>query len=471
MSSLNQYFPFNNYLVRRFLNSWKQEDEHLWRQKAVDALSSKLKKQPNQQFNKLQLALEKKNRETPCVLLPRSQDGRLQVLHKKMLPHVMCCRIFRWPDLQSHQELKSLPNCQHPFQKKEGPEICVNPYHYARTEHVQIYPPGHRDMQSSNASPPPLSPLSPGSDCYSRPQFQNSPTYFSTASTSQNPIFQSTQNQLESPNQTFYSNQLPLSETNGWYGGTNGIGPNSLTYETQSPPPVYTKHDPQQLAQMPMDVMDDTHHMSSSFHSSDEPWCRIKYAELNQVIGEDFKGSSREVIVDGYTNPSVHNRRFSLCQLSSVNRSSRIEQTRSSIGRGICLENNDGQIYVTNLSEYSIFFQSKNRNQETKGELGQHTVIKVLPQQKEKIFDQNVFEVLVQEAMRSGEKRAYERLSALIEHCNIKMSFVKGWGVRYKAADVTSTPCWIEIQLLKPCKLLDQHIRFLTPSNNITSTS
>ncbi len=68
-----------------------------------------------------------------CVTIPRSLDGRLQVSHRKGLPHVIYCRVWRWPDLQSHHELKALECCEFPFGSKQK-DICVNPYHYRRVE-------------------------------------------------------------------------------------------------------------------------------------------------------------------------------------------------------------------------------------------------------------------------------------------------------------------------------------------------
>jgi hypothetical protein len=61
-----------------------------------------------------------------CVLL-------LQVSHRKGLPHVIYCRVWRWPDLQSHHELKPMENCRFPFSAKQK-EVCINPYHYKRVE-------------------------------------------------------------------------------------------------------------------------------------------------------------------------------------------------------------------------------------------------------------------------------------------------------------------------------------------------
>lgn len=63
----------------------------------------------------------------------RSLDGRLQVSHRKGLPHVIYCRLWRWPDLQSHHELRAVDLCEFAFHTKKD-EVCVNPYHYQRVE-------------------------------------------------------------------------------------------------------------------------------------------------------------------------------------------------------------------------------------------------------------------------------------------------------------------------------------------------
>lgn len=53
--------------------------------------------------------------------------------HRKGLPHVIYCRVWRWPDLQSHHELKAVDHCQFPFSAKQK-DVCINPYHYQRVE-------------------------------------------------------------------------------------------------------------------------------------------------------------------------------------------------------------------------------------------------------------------------------------------------------------------------------------------------
>ena len=63
----------------------------------------------------------------------------LQVSHRKGLPHVIYCRVWRWPDLQSHHELKPLEICEYPFSSKQK-EVCINPYHYKRVESPVLPP-------------------------------------------------------------------------------------------------------------------------------------------------------------------------------------------------------------------------------------------------------------------------------------------------------------------------------------------
>ena len=54
-------------------------------------------------------------------------------LIRKGLPHVIYCRLWRWPDLQNHHELKAIDSCQYAFHLKRD-DVCVNPYHYVRVE-------------------------------------------------------------------------------------------------------------------------------------------------------------------------------------------------------------------------------------------------------------------------------------------------------------------------------------------------
>ena len=87
----------------------------------------------------LEKVLANQNPCSECITLTRSLDGRLQVSHRKGLPHVIYCRIFRWPDLQNQHELRGIPSCKYTFASKQV-EICINPYHYERVIDTNILP-------------------------------------------------------------------------------------------------------------------------------------------------------------------------------------------------------------------------------------------------------------------------------------------------------------------------------------------
>lgn len=125
-------FSYTSPAVKRLLG-WKQGDEdEKWAEKAIDSLVKKLKKQRGG-LEELERALSQANAQTSCVTIPRSLDGRLQVSHRKGLPHVIYCRVWRWPDLQTHHELKPLDHCEFAYSRNKN-EVCINPYHYRRVE-------------------------------------------------------------------------------------------------------------------------------------------------------------------------------------------------------------------------------------------------------------------------------------------------------------------------------------------------
>ncbi|XP_056157925.1 mothers against decapentaplegic homolog 2-like isoform X3 [Lampris incognitus] len=169
--------------------------EEKWCEKAVKSLVKKLKK--TGQLEELEKAISTQNSNTKCVTIPRSLDGRLQVSHRKGLPHVIYCRLWRWPDLHSHHELRAIDACQYAFNLKKD-EVCVNPYHYQRVETPETPPPGYisedgetsdqqmnRSMESGSPaefSPGTLSPVNHGLDLqpitYSEPAFWCSIAYY-----------------------------------------------------------------------------------------------------------------------------------------------------------------------------------------------------------------------------------------------------------------------------------------------------
>uniref|UniRef100_A0A914WU07 MH1 domain-containing protein n=1 Tax=Plectus sambesii TaxID=2011161 RepID=A0A914WU07_9BILA len=115
--------------TRNDQNSNEKDDR--WSEKAVKSLAKKLKK--TRMLDVLEKAISTQDVHSECVNIPRSLDGRLQVSQRKGLPHVIYCRMWRFPDLQSHHQLKSVPHCKYPFSRKLD-QVCVNPLHYEKIE-------------------------------------------------------------------------------------------------------------------------------------------------------------------------------------------------------------------------------------------------------------------------------------------------------------------------------------------------
>ena len=61
------------------------------------------------------------------------------VSQKKVLPHVLYCTIWRYPELKNHHELRPLPCCAYSYNAKKD-EVCINPYHYERIRQATVPP-------------------------------------------------------------------------------------------------------------------------------------------------------------------------------------------------------------------------------------------------------------------------------------------------------------------------------------------
>jgi len=476
MNSLSSLISFTSPATKKLLG-WKQGDEEeKWAEKAVDALVKKLKKKQGA-IEDLEKALSMPGQESKCITIPRSLDGRLQVSHRKGLPHVIYCRVWRWPDLQSHHELKAEPCCRFPFQNKQK-DVCINPYHYMRVESPVLPPvlvPRFSDPIPGGPMPyqPMPEPSMPANMAYSQNGF-GSPPHINTSS----PLSPGmSSGGLPSPSSSI--NSPPPSGMQSPFGAG----------QAETPPPAYSPRDDQgPHGQGPpqgamnggpsttnmMDtgsnqVMDTT---NSLMHSEPVPyedtafWCSVAYFELNSRVGEVYHAHSNNIFVDGFTNPSGNNNRFCLGQLSNVNRNSTIENTRRHIGKGVRLTYMNGEVFAECLSDSAIFVQSRNCNHHH----GFHptTVCKIPPTCSLRIFNNSEFAALLGQSVQHG----YEAVFELTKMCTIRMSFVKGWGAEYHRQDVTSTPCWIEIHLDGPLQWLDKVLTQMgSPSNHITSVS
>lgn len=415
-------FSFTSPAVKRLLG-WKQGDEEeKWAEKAIDSLVKKLKKRKGA-LEELEKALSNPSSgNSKCVTIPRSLDGRLQVSHRKGLPHVIYCRVWRWPDLQSHHELKPLDCCEFAFSLNKK-EVCINPYHYRRVE-TPVLPPVLVPRQSE----------------YPRAQAPL-PYHMQHSSHSGMP----------------HNATLP------------GYPLSAYSSNSDTPPPAYMSEDGGSPRPDPS-LMDTDGALSPDVtpitYQDPLNWCSIAYYELNLRVGEPFHASGTSLIIDGFTDPNTSSDRFCLGGMSNVNRNSTIENTRRHISKGVHLYYVGGEVFAECLSDSAVFVQSKNCNYHH----GFHpsTVCKIPPQCTLKIFNNQEFAQLLSQSVNHGYEAVYE----LSKHCTIRMSFVKGWGAEYHRQDVTSTPCWIEIHLHGPLQWLDKVLTQMgSPQNAITSVS
>lgn len=402
---MTSILPFTLPVVKRLLGWKKGEGEDKWSEKAVKSLVKKLKKTGG--LDELEKSVSSQDPNTRCITIPRSLDGRLQVSHRKGLPHVIYCRLWRWPNLQSHHELKAIESCEFAFNLKRD-EVCVNPYHYQRVE--------------TPALPPILVPRNTGEIPHPLPKLDD------------------------------YINSVP--ENTEFPAGLDNT---AFPLTTDTPPPGYMSEDGDSQEQNGTENMDATLLSSPSPPLDVQPvtytepafWCSISYYELNTRVGETFHASQPSLTVDGFTDPSS-SERFCLGLLSNVNRNIVVEQTRRHIGRGVRLYYIGGEVFAECLSDSSIFVQSPNCNQR----YGWHpaTVCKIPPGCNLKIFNNQEFAALLAQSVSQGFEAVYQ----LTRMCTIRMSFVKGWGAEYRRQTVTSTPCWIELHLNGPLQWLDR---------------
>ncbi|MBN3306710.1 SMAD3 protein, partial [Amia calva] len=524
---MSSILPFTPPIVKRLLG-WKKGEqngqEEKWCEKAVKSLVKKLKK--TGQLDELEKAITTQNINTKCITIPRSLDGRLQVSHRKGLPHVIYCRLWRWPDLQSHHELRAVELCEFAFHMKKD-EVCVNPYHYQRVEtpvlppvlvprHTEIpseFPPlddySHSIPENTNF-PAGIEPQSNYIPVFNHPildrcQFTSSCHRITLGHTFLGSPLASYMRSLtvcrlsvcisETPPPGYLSEDGETSDhqmNHSMDAGSPNLSPNPVSpAHNNLGPGLWPQSAPVLYLPAPVALLCPLQHRQTGGCCQTltstcclcpltpplnlylqpvtycEPafWCSISYYELNQRVGETFHASQPSLTVDGFTDPS-NSERFCLGLLSNVNRNAAVELTRRHIGRGVRLYYIGGEVFAECLSDSAIFVQSPNCNQR----YGWHpaTVCKIPPGCNLKIFNNQEFAALLAQSVNQGFEAVYQ----LTRMCTIRMSFVKGWGAEYRRQTVTSTPCWIELHLNGPLQWLDKVLTQMgSPSIRCSSVS
>lgn len=194
-------------------------------------------------------------------------------------------------------------------------------------------------------------------------------------------------------------------------------------------------------------------------------WCSIAYHEYHNRIGEKFHPTHYVINVDGYTHPMCSDR-FCLGGLSNVNRNEFTEWVRRRIGRGVRLTYVDGEVYVECQCDTSIFVSSPLIDYE-EGKDAPERVTKLPSGSSIRVFSISDFSHILSGAVNKGFEAVYK----LTKYCTFRLSFVKGWGKNYKRQTISSTPCWIEVQLNGPLQWIDKVLRQMRPPSACGSTS
>jgi len=258
-------------LLQHRKNIQPNSSEDKWSEKAIKGLIKRLTK--SSMIDDLQTALDTQNPQTRCVTIPRDAQNKLvepnpsQTVRKAFndtTPVVAFCRIWRWPDLNTHLELRPIGTCTYAFQHEKD-QICVNPYHSERVV-APFIPPVYVpvcDRAVFDSTTSERMQIQPDStvpmDFATSPADQQRTAVNSPASVQDN-------YEAMTPTQTSV-NQQQIAAAN-----LNGV---------QTAPIAY--------AETPF-------------------WCSVLYYELNQRVGETFHASLNSLVIDGFCDPNASDR-------------------------------------------------------------------------------------------------------------------------------------------------------------------
>ncbi|PAA67835.1 hypothetical protein BOX15_Mlig017485g1 [Macrostomum lignano] len=330
--------------------------------------------------------------------------SQLRLLRATGAGHVTACRLWRWPDLQSAQELRPLENCQMPYTARTQTELCVNPQHYTR-------------LPLCSPAQDPVLVCRPGTPAGS------SGVGMGSASSAGGPA--------DDPNAA--SPSVYMSEDNDGAGSEGGrIG--ALSPPQQQLPARCSSSRSSRCTACT------TPSLSTGAPFTTMSW-RQGRRRLPCLLPVHHRGRRH-----GPERPE----RFCLGLLSNVNRSLTVEQTRRSIGSGVGLYYVNGEVHVECLSDSPIFVQSPNGNLRQNWHAA--TVCRIPPGCNLCVFSNADFG----SQLRQSAQQGFDEVYALTKMCTIRIAFVKGWGSDYRRQLVTATPCWIEVHLNGPLLWLDQ---------------
>ncbi|XP_008557576.1 mothers against decapentaplegic homolog 6 [Microplitis demolitor] len=173
-------------------------------------------------------------------------------------------------------------------------------------------------------------------------------------------------------------------------------------------------------------------------------WCTLAYWELGGRVGRLYPVESSTISVFD----SLHDG-DGLCLASLAENHDSVDDaktTRSKIGLGLLLSQEDDGVWAYNRSSNPIFVNSPTLDDPESRTL---LVYRVPPGSCLNIFDRA--KNLPSRCTHSSGGNEGANSGGPVDIYSVRISFVKGWGPRYKRQEITSCPCWLEV-LLAPCR-------------------
>ena len=193
-------------------------------------------------------------------------------------------------------------------------------------------------------------------------------------------------------------------------------------------------------------------------------WCHIHYYEFCDRVGEIFKAIHPIVVIDGLCAPS-DSTRLCLGAVSNPSRDPVCVAARRQIGKGCKLIYENENVLIESNSDAAIFIQSPIHAKFRNDHLA--TVYRLPAGHRMEVFHNKLFTALLENAKATND---FNQVYYLQSMCHVRMSFVKGWGERYRRQHITSTPCWVELHLPIPLKAVDKTLKEVSgPTNEVHS--
>ncbi|GMR47469.1 hypothetical protein PMAYCL1PPCAC_17664, partial [Pristionchus mayeri] len=199
-------------------------------------------------------------------------------------------------------------------------------------------------------------------------------------------------------------------------------------------------------------------------------WGRISYYEKETQVGDPYM--CKWNIPKVYVDPQIHENtdskpeRYALAAFDRVGRDEKTTKVLLQQDQTFYFKTSPGgYLILGSHSEPPMFVQSPLYNAMMGEQLD--TIIRITKGHEMIIFDENFFNLLLQQAYQHGERVVYEMKQLLLT----RVSCTKGWGEAYQKETILDTLVWVEINLLNPIKKIDTLLRGVSEIPTTTWTS